>query len=80
MAPGEKDMEPGALASSPGEVEFAVMEPKSERSERAERGSELDNCGSYEPPTIRDLGSLRDLVASNGGSVMDSHGNGIEGS
>jgi hypothetical protein len=80
MAAREKDLEPGALASSPGEVDCPVMESTSDDSALPVRGGEPENQGSYEPPTIRDLGSLRDLVASGGSTTPDSHDNGVEGS
>jgi hypothetical protein len=49
------------------------MQPESDESVQPLRG-EPDNQASYEPPTIRDLGSLRDLVAAAGNTIDDGHG------
>lgn len=49
------------------------MEPKLESDEGPrprERAHEGDS--RYEPPTIRELGSLRDLVASGGNTIPDA--------
>ena len=50
------------------------MESESTKTAVPEESAEPASEGRYEPPTIRELGSLRDLVAANGNTIPDGHG------
>ena len=49
------------------------METDSDKLATPEKGTRPTQPEAYEPPSLRDLGSLRDLVASGGNTVMDGH-------
>jgi len=50
------------------------MESESTKTAVPEESAKPASEARYEPPTIRELGSLRDLVASGGNTSPDGHG------